>query len=286
MKPYICVTCGAQYPPSSAPPAHCIISEDEREFVDKNGPDWTTREEMFGQYNNQIKQVENDLFLIRTEPLFAIGQRAFLVRTPNGNILWDCITHLDQETIDRINQLGGLSAIAISHPHMFATMIDWSHEFGDIPIYIHEYNRCWVVRPDKCVQFWNGATKDLFDGKLRLVRTGGHFKGSQVLWWPSGANGKGVLLSGDEPHICMDPKQVTFMHSYPNYIPLSARTISKILKRLQPLDYDRIYCAVVAGGASEGVVSTNAKLTVQRSGERYIKAITDNNADDIDSDDG
>jgi len=285
MKSYICVTCGVQYPPSTSPPSHCLISEDEREFVDKNGQPWTTREEMFGGYKNEIKKEEEDLFSLHTEPQFAIGQRAFLIRTPNGNILWDCISHLDQETIDRVNQLGGLSAIAVSHPHFMSTMVDWSHAFGDIPIFIHEYIKEWIVRPNKSIQYWNGKTKDLFDGKLRLVRTGGHFKGSQVLWWPSGANGKGVLLSGDEPHICMDPKQVTFMYSFPNYIPLSAQTVSKVLRRLQVQDYDRLYSAVVAGGGGHGVISTNAKAIVQRSGERYIKALTNNDTDDTDTDD-
>lgn len=33
---------------------------------------------------------------------FAIGQRAILLLTPHGNVLWDCITYLDQETVDKV----------------------------------------------------------------------------------------------------------------------------------------------------------------------------------------
>ena len=272
---HICVTCGVQFPFSSSPPPHCPISEDEREFVGKNGQEWTTREEIVGKYENKIKLEEPELYSIRSEPQFAIGQRAFLVQTPHGNILWDCITLLDQSTLERINQLGGIAAIAISHPHFFASMIDWSHAFGDIPIYLHKDIKSWVMRPDDCIHFWDGDTKDLFDGQLKLIRTGGHFQGSQVLYWPQGASHKGVLLSGDEPHICMDPKQVTFMHSYPNYIPLNGRKVRQIMERLQPINYDRLYCAVISGGGGDGVVPEKAKYIVQRSGERYLKAISD-----------
>jgi hypothetical protein len=272
---HICVTCGVQFPFSSSPPPCCLVSEDEREFVGKNGQEWTTLKEMLGKYENKIELEEPGLYSIRSEPHFAIGQRAFLVQTPYGNILWDCVSLLDQNTIDCINQLGGIDAIAISHPHFFASMIDWSHEFGDVPIYLHKDVESWVMRPNNCIRFWDGDTKDLFDEKIKLIQTGGHFEGSQVLYWPEGSSHKGVLLSGDEPHICMNPKQVSFMHSYPNYIPLNGRKIRRIMERLQPIDYDRLYCAVISGGGGNGVILEKAKHIVQRSGERYLKAISD-----------
>jgi hypothetical protein len=100
MQCYVCVTCGVQYPPSKCPPSHCIISEDEREFLNKDGQLWTTREEMLGKYRNIIKEEETNLFSIQTEPHFGIGQRACLIRTSHGNILWDWITYFDQETIN------------------------------------------------------------------------------------------------------------------------------------------------------------------------------------------
>jgi len=64
------------------------------------------------------------LLAIRTEPQLAIGQSAYLVRTPEGNVLWDCITYLDDETIKAIEAYGGLKAIAISHPHFFSTHVE------------------------------------------------------------------------------------------------------------------------------------------------------------------
>jgi glyoxylase-like metal-dependent hydrolase (beta-lactamase superfamily II) len=67
-----------------------------------------------------------NLIAIRTEPQVAIGQSAYLVRTPEGNILWDCISYLDDETIEAIKGLGGIKAIAISHPHFFSTDIEYN----------------------------------------------------------------------------------------------------------------------------------------------------------------
>ncbi|CAF0985686.1 unnamed protein product [Adineta steineri] len=273
MSCHICVNCGVQYPLASSPPAHCLICEDERHYVDKNGQKWTTREEILGKYENKIQCEEDGLYSVRTEPQFGIGQRAFLVQTSHGNILWDCISYLDQNTIDFINGLGGLTAIAISHPHFFTTMIDWSHTFGDVPIYLHQDMKNWVVRPDKCIHFWDGETKDLFDGKLKLIHTGGHFDGSQVLYWPDGASQRGVLLSGDEPQVCMDPEQVTFMHSFLNYIPLNENKIRRIMQNLQLVNYDRLYDAFIIYG-TDGVILEKAQQIVQRSGERYLKAIT------------
>ncbi|CAF3338405.1 unnamed protein product [Rotaria sp. Silwood2] len=270
---HVCVTCGLQYPFASSTPSHCLICEDERQYVGRNGQEWITREEMLDKYENKIKCEEPKLFSICTEPSFAIGQRAFLVQTSYGNILWDCISLLDQNTIDYIKKSGGLTAIAISHPHFFTTMVDWSHLFGNIPIYIHKADEAWVVRPDKCIEFWDGSTKDLFDGKLKLIHTGGHFEGSQVLYWPEGASHRGVLLTGDEPHICMDSKWVAFMHSFPNYIPLNERKVKRIMERLQLIDYDRLYGAFSSGNKSE-VILEKAQKIVQQSGERYLKAIS------------
>ena len=41
---------------------------------------------------------------------------------------------LDPATIALINGLGSLKAIAISHPHFYTTMVEWSRAFGGIPI--------------------------------------------------------------------------------------------------------------------------------------------------------
>lgn len=265
LQTFLCVTCGTQYPPSASPPERCPICEDERQYVGWGGQVWTTLEQIAGKYRNLTQEEEPNLHSFRTEPKFGIGQRAFLLQTSEGNLLWDCIGLLDDETREKVRQLGGLRAIAISHPHYYTAMVEWSQAFGGVPIYLHEAEREWVMRPDPTVQFWQGETKELWGG-LRLIRTGGHYEGFQVLHWPAGAEGRGVLLAGDQPQVCMDRRWVSFMWSYPNMIPLPAATIRQIASALEPYAFDRLY------GAFHGLtVDQDADSAVARSAERYLR---------------
>src|SRR5215203_2475026 len=119
MKAFICTACGTQFSPTDQPPAACPVCDDERQFVPPVGQKWTTHEALCVSNNNAWRQIEPDLFAIVTQPSFAIGQRAFLVRTPPGNILWDCLSVCDDATVAIINALGGLTGVAISHPHYY-----------------------------------------------------------------------------------------------------------------------------------------------------------------------
>ncbi len=267
---YLCVTCGTQFAESAKPPAQCPICEDERQYVNPDGQKWTTMEDLRASHRNVIKEEEAGLHSINTQPKFGIGQRAFLIRAEGGNVLWDCVGLIDDATIAKVKELGGITAIAISHPHYYTAMVEWSRAFGGAPIHLHEAERQWVMRPDPCIRFWSDETLNLHGG-LKLVRTGGHFEGYQVLHWPSGAGGRGALMAGDQPQICMDPKQVSFMYSYPNYIPLNGRQIRRIVECLDPLPFDRIYGAFFIRG--KGIVPTRGKEVVLHSADRYLRAI-------------
>ena len=148
---FICTTCGVQYSASAEPPAECIICSDDRQYVNSAGQEWTTLGQINRIYKNVFEKVAPDVFAIYTIPSFAIGQRAHLVVSPAGNVLWDCITVLDETTVELINGIGGISAIAISHPHYFSTICEWSQAFGDAPVYIHAADRQWVMRPDPAI---------------------------------------------------------------------------------------------------------------------------------------
>ena len=126
-----------------------------------------------------------------------------------------------------------------------------------------------VMRPDPAIRFWQGETLEIGDG-LTLVRLGGHFKGAQVLHWAGGADGRGVLLAGDILQVVQDRRFVSFMYSYPNYIPLPAATVRRMALRLEPYPFERIY-----GAWFDAVVRADGKAALRRSAERYLRALED-----------
>ncbi|TAK62483.1 MAG: MBL fold metallo-hydrolase [Dehalococcoidia bacterium] len=267
MEAFICKTCGVQHRPSPEPPDRCIICDDERQYVGWQGQEWTTLGEMRAQgYANELREHERGLSGIATRPHFAIGQRALLVQTSGGNLLWDCITYVDDETVARVRQLGGIQAIAASHPHFYGSMVEWSLAFGGAPVYVPEADAQWAVRRDSDVRYWSGS-REVLPG-LTLIQCGGHFEGSAVAHWPDGAEGRGVLLTGDTIAVAQDRRYVTFMRSYPNYIPLPVPAIEGIVNAVAGYRFDRIY-----GGWWTSVVSDGAYEAVRRSAERYVRWI-------------
>jgi glyoxylase-like metal-dependent hydrolase (beta-lactamase superfamily II) len=263
---HICNTCGTSFPDTAEPPSACAICEDERQFVARSGQAWTTPLRLSATHANAWRRLEADLFEIHTEPGFAIGQRALLLRTPQGNILWDCITLLDDATEALVRGLGGIQAIAISHPHYYSCMQDWARVF-DCPVHLHEADAAWVMRSDPAIRHWQSETLEIMQG-VTLLRLGGHFPGGTVLYWASGADGRGALLSGDIVQVAADLDRVSFLWSYPNMMPLAASTVRRIADTLKPWPFDRIYGAfpgrqVMADGAG----------VVQRSAARYIELL-------------
>jgi hypothetical protein len=60
------------------------------------------------------------------------------------------------------------------------------------------------------------------------------------------------------------------MFSYPNYIPLGARDVRRIVDALEPFEFDQIYGAWFGQNIAQG-----AKAAVRYSAARYISAITE-----------
>jgi hypothetical protein len=270
MPAFICTACGTQYPASARdpdlPPAQCPVCEEERQYVPPGGQGWTTLERLRAGHRNSFRQHEPGVIGIGTEPHFAIGQRAVLVQTPAGNVLWDCVALIDEATVALINGLGGLKAIAISHPHFYTTNAEWSRVFN-APVHLHVADKAWVLNPHSGIAFWDGDTHALMPG-VTLVRCGGHFPGAAVLHYQGGAGGKGVVCAGDTLTVTTDRKWLSFMRSYPNLIPLSAREIEGIGRAMAPFAFEALY-----GHYFDRVIATNAKAVLEKSVVRYLANI-------------
>ena len=140
MENFICVQCGTQFAETAEPPLHCPICEDERQFVRRTGQEWTTLKRLAANHHNRLEHEAPRLVGIGTESEFAIGQRALLLQSPGGNLLWDCITLLDDQTATEIHDRGGVRGIAISHPHYYSAMLEWAERF-DAQMFLHAADR-------------------------------------------------------------------------------------------------------------------------------------------------
>jgi GNAT superfamily N-acetyltransferase len=260
----ICATCGTQF--DRVAPSECPICRDPRQYVPAGGQAWTTLAELRGAHHNRLAP-QGELTGIASVPRVAIGQRALLVPDGAGsNLMWDCVTLFDLDTAAAIERRGGLSGIAISHPHYYAGMVEWARHF-DCPIHLHAADREWIMRPDPRIELWDGETEELGNG-LTLVNTGGHFEGATVLHWAGGHGGEGTLLMGDICGVVPDGRYVTFLWSYPNLVPLPARAIERIGAALAPFRYRNLHAAFWDTEVDD------AEAVIDRSIHRFVDAVS------------
>jgi hypothetical protein len=263
---WICATCGNHYPETQSPPAVCVICADERQWIPRTGQRWTTLEELRAAgHRGAIRDVDPGLLGIGVDPPFAIGQRALLVRTPEGNLLWDPPGFLDDRALQEVREAGGLRAVTASHPHFYGAIVEWSRAF-EAEILLPEADADWLTRPSQAVRTWS-ASLPVLPG-VTLVQCGGHFAGSAVVHWAEGAGGAGALLSGDTIFVTPGEDRVTFVRSAPNRLPLPERAVRGVVEAVRPYRFDRIY-----GGWWQPVLRADATAVVERSAERYIQGL-------------
>ena len=161
----ICFTCGTQFSsPLSSPPPNCPICDDPRQYVPPTGQAWTSLNNESSSQKNEFTTNKDDprIHYITTTPIgpshtilpaglsdststtkqLGIGERAILLQTEHGNVLWDCVAWLDDATKAFIEERGGLKAIVISHPHFWTTHLEWAQQFN-CPVYLQEADKEW-----------------------------------------------------------------------------------------------------------------------------------------------
>jgi glyoxylase-like metal-dependent hydrolase (beta-lactamase superfamily II) len=261
---WICATCANRYPEAESPPPHCIICTDERQWVPSSGQRWTTHAELAAAgHRSDVRELEPGLLGVGVDPPVAIGQRALVVRTEEGNLLWDPPGFVDDAAIEAVAAAGGLRAVSASHPHFYASIVDWSHAFG-AEILLPEADAHWLTRPDPAVRTWAGSVSVL--PGVTLVQCGGHFPGSAVVHWAAGADGRGALFTGDTIFVTPGEDRLTFVWSAPNRLPLPERAVRNIVSAVQPYQFDRIY-----GGWWQPVLREGARQALETSAARYIE---------------
>jgi len=277
----ICNACGTQFDvPADKSLDACRICDDPRQFVPPSGQSWTSLTQMRGKYQNRWKQddVEKRMWSIYTEPKFGIGQRCILLETPAGNVLWDCITYLDEETVDFIRGKGGLKAIVISHPHYYTTHLDWAKTF-DCPVFFARDDEEWVCRKDKdeSRRLIESIKTEVVDGVV-AIKTGGHFPGSLVLLWDKKLFIADTLVTTPSAlyHINrpLGTTSFAFMWSIPNMIPLPPSELIKMWQALEDVEFESTHGAFVGMDVRDKKVKERVKesMKIQAKGEGWEEA--------------
>ncbi|WP_020108957.1 MBL fold metallo-hydrolase [Nocardia sp. 348MFTsu5.1] len=257
----ICRTCAVE---QSAPlPAVCRICADERQYVPPYGQLWVSIGQLAAEGQRVVvSELEPGLLEIYSSPGVGINQHSKLVCTDAGNLLWDPIGFIDDEALAAVRDAGPVVAIVASHPHMFGVQVEWSRALGDVPVLVAESDLEWVQRCAPVIEPWRGDLAVL--PGVTLTQPGGHFPGSAIAHWSAGADGRGVMLSGDTVLPNPDRSSVSFMRSYPNRIPLSAAVVERVATSLCRFDFDRLY------GNFADYIDTDARRIVRASADRHI----------------
>jgi hypothetical protein len=74
--------------------------------------------------------------------------------------------------------------------------------------------------------------------------------------------------AGDILTVTTDRKWLSFIRSYPNFIPLSAQTVEHIGAALKPFTFETIY-----GHYFDRVIANDAKTVLETSVARYVASI-------------
>lgn len=249
----ICKACGTQFPPHHPLPELCPICMNDRQFIPPAGQEWldTTPGII------KREQLDQPIFSFQIIPKFAIGNRAIFIKTKHGNILWDCIPLLDNDTIDFIKAAGGLQAIAFSHPHFYSRMNEWAATF-DCPVYIHKKDEEWIQYKGPHIQLWEGAEMALWDG-YKIINIGGHFPGSSIL-----QEHENIIYLGDTFYIAPSMQHMAIMYSYPNQILLHRDNFAAIDERMKTIKFHTAY-----GAFDHQNLRNNAMEVFRYSMQRY-----------------
>ncbi|TAQ84748.1 hypothetical protein B7494_g6943 [Chlorociboria aeruginascens] len=295
----ICTACGTQFDSEDRSfLTRCRICDDPRQFVPPTGQAFTTLQTLkkSDEYKNKWLCLDGDerFHSIWTEPKFGIGQRAILIRTPKGNVLWDCIAFLDDQTVEFINSLGGLAAIVISHPHYYTTHLEWAETF-DCPVYLSWEDKQWLNRLDRL-----GAARTFIEGTeeeievrgektgVTALKLGGHFPGSLVclafgrllvadtlVTTPSGLGDWSRGTDGGKGGRPAGMNSFSLMWSIPNMIPLSADEVAAMWSVLRNYEFQSTHGAFVGTEIRDGTggSETRVKKRVLESMQIQIRRI-------------
>ncbi|RCK70090.1 hypothetical protein DT076_08850 [Desertihabitans brevis] len=117
--PWFCLTCGAEHALGPVPLEHCPICLDDRQYARPSGQRWAWLDEPAAGDRRVTVEEWSRPRPARAGCAGRSPSRVDRDAVPPANLLSHPVGSLDAELVDWIRELGGVAAIASSHPHMF-----------------------------------------------------------------------------------------------------------------------------------------------------------------------
>ncbi|KIW07832.1 uncharacterized protein PV09_01750 [Verruconis gallopava] len=298
----ICVACGTQYDaPFTDPPKSCKICDDPRQYVPPTGQQWSCLSKLKADnFKNTWTQdaVDPRVWFIQSVPdslpahlagvnlgltsgmkvpKIGIGQRAILLQTEHGNVLWDLVPFINDKFVEEVKQKGGIKAIVISHPHFYNTHLDWAAAF-DCPVYLAFEDKEWLCRLDDDEKkprrrFITTPTLEIVPG-VTAIKAGGHFPGSLLLHWDKKLFIADTIMTVPSGLYFQETRQpktnvYSFMWSYPNMIPLRPSDVTRIWKAVAPFQFETTH----GGFPGQDVRRADLKTQLLESMKNWVESV-------------
>ena len=264
MERFVCVTCGTQFPDADDAAAERARSATTRASTSRSRASSGRRSPSCAPTTATRSGDEGALTGIGTEP--HVRDRPARAARParRANLLWDCVTLLDDATAAAVERRGGLAAIAISHPHYYSAMVEWAHRF-DCPV-LPARGRPRVghaARPrDRVLGGRDARPRRRADADpLRRPLRRRH----RAAPARRGRAAVAATSSRSSP----TARWVCFMYSYPNLIPLPEAAVQAMARRARAV---RVRARSTAPGGARSSRRDGAGI-VRRSAERYARAL-------------
>ncbi|KAF4555989.1 Hypothetical protein D9617_2g059560 [Elsinoe fawcettii] len=269
----ICVACGTQYDVTyEQGRERCKICDDPRQFVPPQGQQWTSLRLEANKHTNHWVPSSSDprIYHLYTDPKLGIGERASLLLTPHGAIIWDCFAFLTPPLVEFLLSHHPI-AIVISHPHFYTTHLLWA-SLLKCPVYLSSEDASWLSRPDPSGQrrFLTEAKTEIIPG-VTAIKTGGHFPGSLVLHWDRHLFVADSIMTTPAAYT-PEPRPegmgaYAFMWSIPNMIPLGPDGVGRIWEAVKRVEFSETHGLMMG----MDVVHTDVKKWVLEGAKRQVR---------------
>ena len=235
---FVCTNCGF-WQKFFETPSSCPICTDYRHVLPADGWSFLGLEEARGRGRCLIEEVEPGMWCYRAENPLGIASSGYVVELPGGNVGFEGTGWYDEEALEHIESIGGISYLSASHPHCYGALWQLRERF-DPEVILQADDLPWATAFPPT---W------IFDEKLRLgddaelVRTGGHFAGHTILYLPE----RRIVFVGDALKFEIDPDDgrlatgVSTHKAFVRRIPLTPLEAGRYREIFASLDFDQAW---------------------------------------------